>query len=144
MVDKAQTNDKKKDEQKGPQYKQERHLSIKHGLDHTKEAKTNGRKIVNGYECVQFERKDRISAEQLAQSTAVPHPRATMPCSGSAAVKGGSAHLLALGGALPIWRGGGGGSGGPRILEQGMPMREKIVKNRNFKTLIILYMYIPL
>ena len=51
MVDTAQTNDKKKDEQKGPQYKQGRHSSIKHGLSHTKGAKTNGRKIVNGYEC---------------------------------------------------------------------------------------------
>ena len=38
---------------------------------------------MNGYECVQFEKKDRIGAEQPAQSTAVP-------CSGSAIVKGGS------------------------------------------------------
>jgi hypothetical protein len=52
MVDKAQTKDKKKDEQQGPQYKQGRHPSIKHGLGHTKGAKTNGRKIVNGYKCV--------------------------------------------------------------------------------------------
>ena len=52
MDDKAQTNDKKKDEPKGPQYRKGRHPSIKHGLGHTKGAKTNGRKIVNGYECV--------------------------------------------------------------------------------------------
>ena len=66
MVDTAQTNDKKKDEQKGPQYKQGRHSSIKHRLGHTKGAKTNGRKVVNSYECVQFERKDRIGTDQPA------------------------------------------------------------------------------
>ena len=60
---KAQSNDKKKDESKGSQFKQGRHLSIKHGLGHTKGAKTNGRRIVNGYECVQFERKGRIGVE---------------------------------------------------------------------------------
>jgi hypothetical protein len=64
MDGKVQTNDKKKDEQKGPQYKQGRHPSIKHGLGHSKGVKTNGRKIVNGYECVQFERKGRIGVEQ--------------------------------------------------------------------------------
>jgi hypothetical protein len=52
MDDKAQINDKKKDEPKGPQFKKGRHPSIKHGLGHTNRAKTNGRKIVNGYECV--------------------------------------------------------------------------------------------
>ena len=51
MIDKAQINGKKV-EQKGPQYKQGRHPSIKHGLGHTKGAKSNGRKIVNGYEYV--------------------------------------------------------------------------------------------
>ena len=66
MVDKAQTNDKKKDELKGPQYKKGRNPSIKHGLGHTKGAKTNGRKIVNGYECVQFEGNDKIGVEQPA------------------------------------------------------------------------------
>jgi len=44
----TQSNDKKVDELKGPQFKQERHPSIKHGLGHTKGAKTNGRRIVNG------------------------------------------------------------------------------------------------
>ena len=48
----TQSNDKKNDESKGPQFKQGRHPSIKHGLGHTKGAKTNGRRIVNGYECV--------------------------------------------------------------------------------------------
>ena len=52
MDGKGQVNDKKKDEPKGPQYKNRRHPSIKHGLVHTTKAKTNGRKIVNGYECV--------------------------------------------------------------------------------------------
>jgi hypothetical protein len=49
---KAQACDKKVDELKGPQFKQGRHPSIKHGFGHTKGAKTNGRKIVNGYDCV--------------------------------------------------------------------------------------------
>ena len=47
-----QSNDKKVDESKGPQFKQGRHPLIKQGLSHTKGAKTNGRRIVNGYECV--------------------------------------------------------------------------------------------
>ena len=51
MDGKAQINDKK-DEPKGPQYKKGMHPSIKHVLGHTKGAKTNGRKIVNGYKCV--------------------------------------------------------------------------------------------
>ena len=38
---------------------------------------------MNGYECVQFEKKDRIGVEQTTQSTAVPRN-----C--SATVKGGS------------------------------------------------------
>ena len=50
MDGKVQTNDKKKDEPK--QYKNGRHPSIMYGLGHTTGAKTNGRKIVNGYECV--------------------------------------------------------------------------------------------
>ena len=78
MDGKVQTNDKKKDEPKGPQYKKGRYPSIKHGLDHTKVAKTNGRKIVNGYECVQFERKGRIGVEQPAQIVVVQRPRAAV------------------------------------------------------------------
>jgi len=88
---KAQASDKKVDEPKGPQLKQGRHPSIKHGLGHTKGAKTNGRKIVNGYECVQFERKDNFFTDQPAQPMVVSHPRAAVPCSGSATMKGGSA-----------------------------------------------------
>ena len=63
MIDKAQTNGKK-EEQKGTQYKKGRHPSIKHGLGHTKEAKTNGRRIVNGYEYVEFESKGKIGIDQ--------------------------------------------------------------------------------
>ena len=62
----TQSNDKKNDESKGPQFKQERHPSIKHRLRHTKGAKTNERRIVNGYKCVQFERKDKIGIDQPA------------------------------------------------------------------------------
>ena len=75
----TQSNNKKNDESKGPQFKQGRHPSIKHGLGHTKGAKINGRKIVNGYERVQFERKDRISTDQPAQTAAVHRPRAVVP-----------------------------------------------------------------
>ena len=51
---KAQVSDKKANDSKVPQFKQGRHPSIKHGLGHTKRAKTNGRRIMNGYERVQF------------------------------------------------------------------------------------------
>jgi hypothetical protein len=57
---KTQNGDKKVEEPKRPRYKNERHLSIKDGLGHTKGAKTNGRKLVNGVKCVQFERKEHI------------------------------------------------------------------------------------
>jgi hypothetical protein len=43
---------KKVDDPKKPQYKNRRHPSIKDVPGHTKGTKTNGRKIVNGYECV--------------------------------------------------------------------------------------------
>ena len=48
---KAQVSDKKANDSKVPQFKQGRHPSIKHGLRHTARAKTNGRNIINGYEC---------------------------------------------------------------------------------------------
>jgi hypothetical protein len=76
---KAQASDKKVNEPKGPQFKQGRHPTIKHGLRHTKGAKTNGRKIINGYECMQFERKDRIGIEQPAQIAVVPHSGSAAP-----------------------------------------------------------------
>ena len=87
----TQSDDKKVDESKGPQFKQERHPSIKHELGHIKGAKTNGRRIVNGYECVQFESKGKIGTDQPTQTMAVQCSRVAVPHSGSAVVKGGSA-----------------------------------------------------
>jgi len=49
---KTQGKRKKVDELKKPQYKNGRHPSIKDGLRHTKGVKTNGRKIVNDFECM--------------------------------------------------------------------------------------------
>ena len=46
---------------------------------------------MNGYECVQFERKGKISIDQPAQTAAVRRPQAVVLRSGSATVKGGSA-----------------------------------------------------
>ena len=37
-----------------PQYKDGRNPRIKDGLGHTHGGKTNGRKVINGYECVHF------------------------------------------------------------------------------------------
>ena len=61
---KAQVSDKKVNNSKVPQFKQGRHPLIKHRLGHTVGAKTNGRKIINGYECVKFERKERVGIDQ--------------------------------------------------------------------------------
>ena len=41
---KAQASDKKVDEPKGPQFKQGRHPSIKHGLGHTKRSQDKWKK----------------------------------------------------------------------------------------------------
>ena len=79
---KAQVSDKKANDSKVPQFKQGRHPSIKHGLGHTAGTKTNGRNIINGYDCVRFERKERVGTDQSAQTAAVPHY-------GSVAVKAG-------------------------------------------------------
>jgi chromosome segregation ATPase len=51
MNGKKQVSDKE-DQPKKPQYKNGRHPHIKDGLGHTKGGKTNGRKVINGYECV--------------------------------------------------------------------------------------------
>ena len=51
-IGETQSNDKKVDESKRPQFKQGRHPSIKHGLGHTKGVNKNGKRIVNGYQCV--------------------------------------------------------------------------------------------
>jgi hypothetical protein len=76
---KAQLSDKKPNDLKVPKFKQGRHPSIKHGLGHTAGAKTNGRKIINGYECVKFERKGKIGTDQPTQTAVVPHHRAAVP-----------------------------------------------------------------
>jgi len=34
-----------------------------------------GKKIVNGFECVQFERREEFGTVQPAQTAAVPHPK---------------------------------------------------------------------
>jgi hypothetical protein len=76
---KAQVSDKKANDSRVPQFKQGRHPSIKHGLGHTAGAKINGKKIINGYECVKFERQDKIGTERAAQTAAIPHHRAAVP-----------------------------------------------------------------
>jgi hypothetical protein len=38
--------------------------SIKYGLEHTAGARTNRRKIINGYEYVKFERKGKIGTDR--------------------------------------------------------------------------------
>jgi hypothetical protein len=47
-------------EPKKPKFRNGRHPFIKDGLGHTKGAKTNGRTTVNGYECLQLEKRDQI------------------------------------------------------------------------------------
>jgi hypothetical protein len=73
MDGKIQNGGKKVEEPKTPQYKNGRHPSVKHGLGHTKGGITNGRKLVNGFECVQFERKEQIGIVQPTQTAAVSH-----------------------------------------------------------------------
>ena len=63
MDDMTQNGGKKIEEPKRPQYKQYKngwHPLIKDELRHTKGAKPNGRKLVNGFECVQLERREQI------------------------------------------------------------------------------------
>ena len=69
---KAQVSDKKANNSKMPQFKHGRHPYIKHGLGHTVGANTNGRQTINGYECVKFERKERVGTDQPTQAAAVP------------------------------------------------------------------------
>ena len=55
---------------KRPQYKDERNPRIKDGLGHTHGGKTNGRKVINGYECVQFMSKGQEGTDRSAQKVA--------------------------------------------------------------------------
>ena len=76
---------------KRPQYKDVRNPRIKDGLGHTHGGKTNERKVINGYECVQFVSKEQEGTDRSAQMVAQGQPRAApWPMGGSAAVKGGS------------------------------------------------------
>ena len=77
---------------KRPQYKDGRNPRIKDGLGHTHGGKTNGRKVINGYECVQFVSKGQEGIDRSTQMVAQGQPRvAPQPMGGSATVKGGSA-----------------------------------------------------
>jgi hypothetical protein len=49
----------KENQPKRPQYKDGRPPHIKDGLGYTKGAKSNGRKVINGYKCVQFMSKGK-------------------------------------------------------------------------------------
>ena len=66
MDEESHHGGKKVEEPKRPQYKNGRHPSIKDGLGHIKDGKSNGRKLVNGVECVQFERKEWFGIVQPA------------------------------------------------------------------------------
>jgi hypothetical protein len=56
----------KEDQPKRPLYKDGRHPHIKERLGHTKGGKTNGRKVINGYECVQFMSNGRVGTDRPA------------------------------------------------------------------------------
>ena len=56
----------KGEKSKRPQYKNGRNLRIKDGLGHTHGGKTNGRKVINGYECVQFMSKGQEGIDRSA------------------------------------------------------------------------------
>jgi hypothetical protein len=45
----------KENQPKKPSYNNGRHPHIRDGLRHTKGGKTNGRKVINGYECLVHE-----------------------------------------------------------------------------------------
>jgi hypothetical protein len=82
----------KDDQSKRPKYKDGRLPHIKNGLGHEKGNKTNGRKVINGFECVQFISKGKIGTDRPAQSVTQKPTRAAQPVKrSSAAVKGGSA-----------------------------------------------------
>jgi hypothetical protein len=57
----------KEDQPKRPLYKGGRHPHIKDGLGHTKGGKTNDRKVINCYECVQFMSNGRVGTNRPAQ-----------------------------------------------------------------------------
>ena len=71
---------------KRPQYKDGRNPRIKDGFGHTHGGKTNRRKVINGYECVQFMSKGQEGTYRSTQMVAQGQPRAApQPMGGSAA-----------------------------------------------------------
>jgi hypothetical protein len=93
----------KEDQPKKLQYKNGRHPHIKDGLGHTKGGKTNERKVINGYKCVQFMSKARVGTDQPAQMVTQKQPRAAQPPKdGSTVVKGGSAAPIEKGRLPPL------------------------------------------
>jgi hypothetical protein len=72
----------KEDQPKRPLYKDGRHPHIKDGLGHTKGGKTNGRKVINGYECVQFMSNARVGTDRPTQMATHKQPRAAQPAQG--------------------------------------------------------------
>jgi len=77
------------------QYKDGRHPNIKDGLGLKKGAKTNGRKVINGYECVKFTSKGKMGTKQPAQKVTPWLPRAALPTKGGSAAphrKGKATH----------------------------------------------------
>jgi hypothetical protein len=57
----------KENQPKRPQYKDGRPPHNKDGLGYTKGAKSNGRKVINGYKCVQFMSKGKVGTDKPAQ-----------------------------------------------------------------------------
>ena len=86
----------KVNQQERPLYKDGRPPHIKDGLGHIKGNKTNGRKVMNGVECVKLVSKGKIGTEGTAKSAGHMPSRAAQPAatyrpSGSAAFRSGSA-----------------------------------------------------
>jgi hypothetical protein len=69
----------KEDQPKRPLYKDGRHPHIKDGFGHIKGGKTNGRKMINGYECVQFMSNGRVGTDRPAQIATHKQPQAAQP-----------------------------------------------------------------
>jgi hypothetical protein len=66
----------KENQPKRPQYKDGRPPHIKDVLGYTKGAKSNERKIINGYNCVQFMSNGKVGTDKLTQLVAQGLPQA--------------------------------------------------------------------
>jgi hypothetical protein len=93
----------KENQPKMPQFKNGRKPHIKDRHGHIKGSKTNGRNLVNGYECVQFISRGKIGTEKSAQKVA-QQPRTVGPAMGNSAavVRGGSVAPIKKG-RLPLF-----------------------------------------